>query len=97
MGFMVKETKEEDGMGEWGIGSTAGDTMLDIEDNEINSQDVRFNGDYTSKMFIFISMLLILPWWILDVLPCPYCSLCPLAFWHNPCMRHKFKPKTKQK
>jgi hypothetical protein len=61
MGFMVKETKEDDGMGEWGIGSIAGGAMVDIEDNEINSQDVRFNGDYTSRMFIFISMLLIVP------------------------------------
>ncbi len=85
------------GMGEHGIGSIVGDAMMDIEDNEINSQDVRFNGNYTSRMFIFISILLILPWWILDVLPCPCCSLFPLTFWHNPCMRHKFKPKTKQK
>jgi hypothetical protein len=81
MGFLEKETKEDDRMGEWGIGSIAEDAMMDIEDNEINSQDVSFNGDYTSRMFIFILMLLILPWWILDVLPCPCCSLFPLAFW----------------
>jgi hypothetical protein len=27
MGFMVKETKEDDGMGVWGIGSIAGGTI----------------------------------------------------------------------
>jgi hypothetical protein len=27
MGFMVKETKEDNGMGEWGIGSTIRDAI----------------------------------------------------------------------